>query len=921
MNPFDYFGLSSNTSLKELKTVYKLKLRENHPEDNPEGFRELREQYEIALDLIENSALSNSSKDIGARKPDSHYHQFNIILNDIIKFLSQGISKDFKIQWKKWIDIIESLPLDQSIPLSKELANFAANNLWISAEVIQDLWILLDWDALYNGDRQDYQLACLLDSWRQLDNPKSVSVIADRCLENQRITLCYYQSLAIAVNNADLNALSHIIHQDRVTTLNDINTIYWLLRSIKALDYKHVGISRETHLWLVSRALAEENLNAELLILLAKHCIYLKNEKCFLLSLQRLATLEKSDKSILSLLQSFYIDTDPTFALWAIAIQRQMDWISQPYAMAMTYPLHSHFSRSAITDMLFYYAIDEGFLPKVDIIFELTTLQGCLASLWWHLHHGAWQGIQCAIDKLNNEDITHYRWKYLAGFILDKGQKELDRAREIPIFEKISSMYYSPEWLNYEDFTQEDVLTPTSDEWQDALNRHPIIPKNLYDLLSARSDVTILQPELDDYNEQLAQREVHNNTLYKKVKTTTGADTTKWAEFYLYHLSFPYSYTKCIQEKMSHYAPPLPQSQLDVITRIALKNDIDYAKDILETGTADIFCQREIYCQYVRSYNPDFLKKNFENISKENTIMQLVQACHYNKENGTIHEALIIYKIIEILVGDNENYSEIKHILKDNIMAMDTYQSTSHLWPMFNAVLFGNENEIINQCEVIQENNTNEDCNEFNGSLLNYLHGMCYLLCFMQTSTNKVGFNTKQIERIKSNLGEESVFTFSVLSFYVEQKLNRELEEARHKKPSAFKWPSNKMLFIQSLLVTIFSFTVSSADVGLYHSVITPIVNNEAIAVSPLFVFCILLNLILTRLLVGTCIIRKKRKLLGIWITLWLSVFVLTGSYWLSTLLWLTYLIAPAKDRPSITSKGWPYALKKEGDIHLSDYI
>ncbi|WP_116644837.1 hypothetical protein [Salinivibrio sp. HTSP] len=143
MNPLEFFDLDENTSPEELKTKYKLKLRDNHPEDNPEGFKELREKYETALSLLEREETICDTDDVVSTVQSPSISEFNETLNNIKSFLERELSPGYEREWAKWVTHIELLPLDQSVPLSKELGVFVADRLWIPSFVIRDLWDLL----------------------------------------------------------------------------------------------------------------------------------------------------------------------------------------------------------------------------------------------------------------------------------------------------------------------------------------------------------------------------------------------------------------------------------------------------------------------------------------------------------------------------------------------------------------------------------------------------------------------------------------------------------------------------------------------------------------------------------------------------------------------------------------------------------
>ncbi|WP_155522568.1 hypothetical protein [Salinivibrio sp. HTSP] len=589
--------------------------------------------------------------------------------------------------------------------------------------------------------------------------------------------------------------------------------------------------------------------------------------------------------------------------------------------MSIAYPLYSFTLSDPTTDMLWDQIADEGFVPKVDIVFDRNTEQGHLASLWWHINYGAWHSLEKVVDSLRSREIETYRWKFLSSLLLELAEKELESIPTHNIFSLLRTHYYSAEWITYSEITQEDILTPTSSEWESALARHPILPKKLLEFLLNREDKNLFLSDKGDRFDALAQQEIIDENLSWKIQTTCNKDITQWAEFYLFYQSFPERHSKHIRQVMSKLASPIRHSPLGIIYSIALSNDIDLAEKVLRDASADVLCQREIYNQYTRSYNTNFLENDFKYISEERSARKLIQACHHNIISRNIFEAAIIYKMVDIITRDNENYTEINRILKHELASMPKCDKASSLLGVLHVLIYGSKSEIIKVSDDIQLHRTSKKSVDQDSQRLDYAYGMSYLLCFMETSADEIGFNTTQLEKINKDTHKNSTFTFSLLSHYAEKKLNQELQKKREVKPRAFKWPGNKTLRLQALMVIVFSFFASSGDVGVYDSIIKPFMSDHTIVVSPIFGFCMLLNLLLIRLIVGTSVVNKNRKMLGKWIAFWFIVFIATGAYWVCTPLWLTYLLASVKEGPSITAKGWPYSLKKSGSISFSDYI
>ena len=127
---FQILGIDKLNDERALKTAYMEKLKMTNPEDDPEGFRRLREAYEKALELLHNTeTVSEETQkteiDLWIEKMDAVYQNFR----------TRGDLES----WKELLADDLCVNLDTAIDARNAAINYLLSHFYLPREVWQCL--------------------------------------------------------------------------------------------------------------------------------------------------------------------------------------------------------------------------------------------------------------------------------------------------------------------------------------------------------------------------------------------------------------------------------------------------------------------------------------------------------------------------------------------------------------------------------------------------------------------------------------------------------------------------------------------------------------------------------------------------------------------------------------------------------------
>ncbi|MDT9719011.1 hypothetical protein QVE09_08865 [Paenibacillus sp. ClWae2A] len=136
MDYWGILGIEPTEDLNAIRRAYSLRLKHNHPEENPEGFKELRAAYEQARKI----ASTGSIQPINVDFDDDRTHHFTEDTQD----LAQGIHiEDLRITPPKREDPLREVVnhfLERTIRLYEDFDSRTRYDLWVNLVEDEQFW-------------------------------------------------------------------------------------------------------------------------------------------------------------------------------------------------------------------------------------------------------------------------------------------------------------------------------------------------------------------------------------------------------------------------------------------------------------------------------------------------------------------------------------------------------------------------------------------------------------------------------------------------------------------------------------------------------------------------------------------------------------------------------------------------------------
>lgn len=470
---------------REIKKAYRVKLKQHHPEDDPEGFKQVRQAYEHALDYQKNhvdQVEPSDEVDIPNNEPAIIFNSQHTpsAIEELVTILNHGQKRFDQQSIAKWIKKIQLIPLDEFEALSQQVIDEVLSRRWLPGEIVESLYHCFDWSLLLNAGENKSRLGEFLKEWSEQRTGISLSDLNALCAAEQRSLLSFVRPLNDALDDSILNAVKYLLTQP-----NQLNITTFKVVKLKiCLCYQAGGeVAPSVMNFIVTNLLEKytNELSVEELTLLGRCSLKLNNEALLQTVLKRLYTLNAhAEYCELNYQNNKSVHTD---AALCYAFLRQQLW---PRSNAYWYAeLHYLKKRDDNNDAKRQNWIANTLKGNLFTVFSLAIelhaqsgFFGDLMKAFWSGTQGNWKDVIIEIDRLQQLSATNTEQEQLIDITIRWLQTTLAKRSGTPSLISKLEGYGEQGWFYQEEITTEELHSMNKDEWHECIVRHPLLPES-----------------------------------------------------------------------------------------------------------------------------------------------------------------------------------------------------------------------------------------------------------------------------------------------------------------------------------------------------------------------------------------------------------------------------------------------------------
>ncbi|USH04453.1 J domain-containing protein [Grimontia kaedaensis] len=822
MNMWEVLDLEQTTDESVIKKAYRVKLRQHHPEDDPEGFKRVREAYENILQWLKSGADESIEQAISeeAKAPSEvhpHSEAFNQLLQNPVKRMDLA-------SWKAWTETSQMLQIDEQQRISDDAITVVLANRWLPPSVIDVLWKGLSWNLLLNGEQQQVELGEFLDEWRQLPLSVSLEELAEFSAPAQRALLSFLRPLHIALSRGQLDALEYHLQQSLTFVLpNILNVKISILKALVALKTKPSMVANALVLELLQQpaealTLAQWEVVADTAKLNGNTAaIDEVTEKFMALSafaeaaeLQYSVALEHDKLLAMSLacMRQRWSPLPPVY--WRNERQLYPEPESDPERLMFNWlygQLVSH-NNGAISHRLDFVGAEGRTALIVKAI--------------WAAHSGSWAWMSSLKHDLTKEfEIVETLSERVAITLVLKCLQELMETQggSETLQQKLTH-YETDAFLTQEALTMEELSSLSKEGWLECIRRHPLLPDSWYRQLE-QAEVLVMEEIREGsiypfYVDSLCfYRSANPNYQISSVWQDSPFDSVfDWTLFFMSHLGSGGLSKQEIVEAL----PVLPDSHqegpLSLLLPFAAQSD-EYLPESVQAFSRypDQFVYRLVVDNQVsllvNNEKPKVLMKKARSrdLCATMALSRLLEKDHFD-------EAVVFWNLVAANVDSNPQFHVVVDWQQQSLMRLkeekglvkDTYH---YVKPEFLHAMITTNQEWFTPPEEFEEHSPEDEAKDFH-------YPMCILLTQLHLGLEGDGYSMASLKALADRRKKQTELqqeTTDVAVEFLDEMYRQQLEkDIVEKGEKAATYSKTKLKFLSfvffSAWVFVFPMTV-----------------------------------------------------------------------------------------------------------------
>lgn len=922
MDIWQRLGIQETDDLVAIKRAYHLKLRDCHPEDDPEGFRLLREAYEAAS--RPRPAMRDAAEQAGGLARPAEAPE----LAALLALLGDAKRRFVASEWDLWQASLQPLSLVQQSQLSDEVLKRIFALHWLPGPLIERLWQALDWAALLRRSGDLQRQGEYLDSWRQAPLPAPLAWLATLDHARQRAVLSFYQPLLLSLEAGDRNNVLGLLYHYPQHMVGDHPDLLRLqLRALRA-----AGNDGNTsyRLSLALTLLEQESLSEDDWHLLSDAALLCGKEQLVMQIAEALAEREYEALLANHLIQ-WHLGSDQTLARWLQAFAIASDWSTarsafwEPQWLMLPWQQPDPMEEWLHDLML---KLDQA--PQTILVLEsIPGLRGALARLWWHSEYGTWQALEAALTQPELSEAEG-GWRYLTRLLQHHARRKLAERPELSQLDALLDSYGSDDWLSIAPPSAEQIACATPQQWLECLRRYPLIPDAWFQAIAQRADEEEWQDDMvkgTHLGAYLSHHRLYSDTrLGDAWHGESWPGCFRWAQFYYAYAWTPTQHLAALRNAMGVLPPSQDDTPLTTVLRLS-------AQPTIYQAAITTACARwpEQYVLSVTLSNQTALLRNSE--VSDQSLLDRARAHELPALAALIGRRLdnepdLASNIVlwNLLLGHPESNAAYSYLLSPLRRRMEAIRKEWNLdltnYPYNKeSLIYGyliQDTDTITAPTILEQHLPCENAATF-------VHPSCYCIGLLTHDVNRSGFNSRLIQpllRDQESLSPPQREAASLTLGYLEDKLNQQLEHDRTHDRSRFKQLGKGALLFTMLIGLLQLFMVFPLSDHPFSILRDPYMAWKTERGSLISLCSILfLNVYLIYQVTRGTKRRPVLQLYWLWSAMWFSILFLSNSAFWGLPIWLGHLLAISGVKAGELRHGWPKAFYAKGRMSLEEII
>ena len=922
MDIWQRLGLQETNDLAAIKRAYHIKLRDCHPEDDPEGFRLLREAYEEASQP--RPAMSDASKPQTelVRPADAAE------LTALLELLGDASRRFVMTEWDKWQTSLQSLSLVQQSRLSDEVLQHIFQWQWLPAPVIERLWQALDWASLLRltGDMQ--KKGEFLDWWRQAPLAAPLEWLATLDHARQRAVLAFYQPLLLSLEAGDRNSVLGLIYHSALPIVGDHPDLLRL--QLRALHAAGTDGDPTHRLALTLALLEQDHLSEDDWHLLSDASLRCGKEQ---LVMQVAEALEEREYEALlaNHLIQWHLDSDQDLSRWLQAFATAQKWPTSRSAYWEPQWLMLPWQQpDPVEEWLHDQMLGFDNMPLTALALDaLPGTRGALARLWWHSEYGTWQALEAALTQPELAEAEG-GWRYLAHLLQRHARRKLAERPALPLLDTLLARYGNDDWLSIAPPSAEQIACATPEQWLDCLRRYPLLPDTWFKAIAQRAsnegwdERMMLGMHL---GARLSHQRFYSDTaLGDAWHGESWPGCFRWAQFYYAYAWTPTQHLAALRHAMGVLPPSQDDTPLATVLRLS-------AQPTVYQAAITTACARwpEQYVLSVTLSNQTDLLRNSEvsdqsllDRARAHELPALAALIGRRLDNEPdLASSIVLWNLLLCHPESNAAYAYLLSPLRRRMEAirkewnLDLANYPYHKESLIYGYLI-QDTDTITAPTILEQHLPCENAATF-------VHPSCYCLGLLTHDVNRSGFNSRLIQpllRDQESLSPPQREAASLTLGYLEDKLNQQLEHDRAHDRSRFKQLGKGALLFTMLIGLLQLFMVFPLSDHPFSILGDPYMawkteRGSLVSLCSVLFLNVYLIYQVTRGTKG----RPVLQLYWLWSAMWFSILFLSNSAFWGLPIWLGHLLAISGVKAGELRHGWPKAFYAKGRMSLSDIL